>query len=128
MIVIMTTIRQKAINSLEKRIKLANARLETTQECQNKDFKIFMSTYAEEQYAIISDLEHLTDILQYINSSTETDDEVAKYLVKVKNGFVDLILNNCLMETSNSPMYNLTTLWDNESLQRIIKIINYILL
>ena len=124
----MTTIRQKAIDSLEKRIKLANARLETTQEFQNKDFKIFMSTYAEEQYAIISDLEHLTDILQYINSSTETDDEVAKYLVKVKNGFVDLILNNCLMETSDSPMYNLTTLWDNESLQRTIKIINYILL
>ena len=124
----MTTIRQKAIDSLEKRIKLANARLETTQEFQNKDFKIFMSTYAEEQYAIISDLEHLTDILQYINSSTETDDEVAKYLVKVKNGFVDLILNNCLMETSDSPMYNLTTLWDNESLQRTIKIINYILM
>lgn len=124
----MTTTRNTAINILEKRIKLINARMETIQEYLTSDPKLFIRSYTEEYYSMIQDLDQLTDILNYINNQTENDDQVISYLNNIKTGYLDFLVRRPLMESSSSPMHSLTTLWDNDSTQRIIRIIDNILL
>ena len=124
----MTTIRNTAINILERRIKLINARMETIQEYLTTDPKLFIRSYTEEYYSMIQDLDQLTDILNYINSQTENDDQVISYLNNIKTGYLDFLVRRPLMESSSSPMHSLTTLWDNDSTQRIIRLIDNILL
>ena len=124
----MTTTRNTAINILEKRIKLINARMETIQEYLTSDPKLFIRSYTEEYYSMIQDLDQLTDILNYINNQTENDDQVISYLNNIKTGYLDFLVRRPLMESSSSPMHSLTTLWDNDSTQRIIRLIDIILL
>jgi hypothetical protein len=124
----MTTTRNTAINILEKRIKLINARMETIQEYLTSDPKLFIRSYTEEYYSMIQDLDQLTDILNYINNQTENDDQVISYLNNIKTGYLDFLVRRPLMESSSSPMHSLTTLWDNDSTQRIIRLIDNILL
>jgi hypothetical protein len=124
----MTTTRNTAINILEKRIKLINARMETIQEYLTSDPKLFIRSYTEEYYSMIQDLDQLTDILNYINNQIENDDQVISYLNNIKTGYLDFLVRRPLMESSSSPMHSLTTLWDNDSTQRIIRLIDNILL
>jgi hypothetical protein len=124
----MTTTRNTAINILEKRITLINARMETIQEYLTSDPKLFIRSYTEEYYSMIQDLDQLTDILNYINNQIENDDQVISYLNNIKTGYLDFLVRRPLMESSSSPMHSLTTLWDNDSTQRIIRLIDNILL
>ena len=124
----MTTTRNTAINILERRVKVINARMETIQEYLASDPKLFIRSYTEEYYSMIQDLDQITDILNYINNQTENDDQVISYLNNIKTGYLDFLTRRPLMESSSSPMHSLTTLWDNESTQRIIRIIDNILL
>ena len=128
MTAIMTTTRNTAINILERRIKIINARMDTIQEYLTTDPKLFIRSYTEEYYSMIQDLDQLTDILNYINNQTENDDQVISYLNNIKTGYLDFLVRRPLMESSSSPMHSLTTLWDNDSTQRIIRIIDNILL
>lgn len=123
----MTTTRNKAINILERRIKVINARMETIQEYLTSDPMQFIRSYTEEYYSMIQDLDQITDILNYINNQTENDDQVVSYLNHIKTGYLDALARHPLMEFSSSPMHSLTTLLDNESSQRIIRIIDIIL-
>lgn len=124
----MTTTRNTAINILERRIKIIDARMDTIQEYLTTDPKLFIRSYTEEYYSMIQDLDQLTDILNYINNQTENDDQVISYLNNIKTGYLDFLVRRPLMESSSSPMHSLTTLWDNDSTQRIIRIIDNILL
>lgn len=102
--------------------------METIQEYLTTDPKLFIRSYAEEYYSMIQDLDQLTDILNYINNQTENDDQVISYLNNIKTGYLDFLVRRPLMESSSSPMHSLTTLWDNDSTQRIIRLIDDILL
>lgn len=121
------TFRNTAVNILERRIKVINARMETIQEYLTSDPKLFIRSYTEEYYSMVQDLDQITDILNYINNQTENDDQVMSYLNNVKTGYLDTLARHPLVEFSSSPMHSLTTLWDNESSQRIIRIIDIIL-
>lgn len=121
------TFRNTAVNILERRIKAINARMETIQEYLTSDPKLFIRSYTEEYYSMVQDLDQITDILNYINNQTENDDQVMSYLNNVKTGYLDTLARHPLVEFSSSPMHSLTTLLDNESSQRIIRIIDIIL-
>jgi hypothetical protein len=124
----MTTNRNTVINILERRIKAISGRMETIQEELTTDPKLFIRSYTEEYYSMIQDLDQITYILNYINNQTENDDQVISYLNNLKTEYLDFLARRPLMEFSSSPMHSLTTLWDNESSQRIIRIIDNILL
>ena len=87
-----------------------------------KEFPLsFVKSYSEECYTINTDLRKLKSIKDLIGDC-DSDEEVIDYIKDLKERYTDNLLRSTLMESSTNPMVCLTSVWENESLQRIIRV------
>lgn len=82
---------------------------------------MFVKSYSEECYTINTDLRKLKSIKEFVEDCDD-DDEVIDYIKELKERYTENLLRSTLMESSTNPMVCLTSVWENESLQRMIRV------
>ena len=120
--------RELAIEMLQEHIKRHEARLDTIREFTKQDVKLLIRSYSEEYYKLDNELAKVKAHLIDLQEVTKTDEEAIYYIKEMKERYQQALLSNKLMESSSSPMHCLTSLWENESKQRILRLFDYILL
>ena len=115
------TLKENVLTDIKSYIDKYEARLEDLS-LYFKDFPLsFIKSYSEECYTINTDLRKLKSIKEFVEDCDD-DDEVINYIKELKERFTDNLLRSTLMESSTNPMVCLTSVWENESLQRMVRV------
>jgi hypothetical protein len=119
--------RERAIKMLQEYIERHEARLDAIREFTKQDMKLLIRSYSGEYYKLDNELAkfkaHLIDLQE-----AKTEEEAIDYIKEMKERYQQVLLSGKLMESSSSPMHCLTSLWENESKQRILRLFDYTLL
>jgi hypothetical protein len=116
-----TTLKDNVLTDIKSYIDKYEARLEDLSSIFKEFPLMFVKSYSEECYTINTDLRKLKSIKEFVEDCDD-DNEVINYINELKERFTDNLLRSTLMESSTNPMVCLTSVWENESLQRIIRV------
>lgn len=116
-----TTLKDNVLTDIKSYIDKYEARLEDLSSIFKEFPLMFVKSYSEECYTINTDLRKLKSIKEFVEDC-DNDNEVINYINELKERFTDNLLRSTLMESSTNPMVCLTSVWENESLQRIIRV------
>jgi hypothetical protein len=116
-----TTLKDNVLTDIKSHIDKYEARLEDLSSIFKEFPLMFVKSYSEECYTINTDLRKLKSIKEFVEDCDD-DNEVINYINELKERFTDNLLRSTLMESSTNPMVCLTSVWENESLQRIIRV------
>ena len=116
-----TTLKDNVLTDIKSYIDKYEARLEDLSSIFKEFPLMFVKSYSEECYTINTDLRKLKSIKEFVEDCDD-DDEVINYIKELKERFTDNLLRSTLMESSTNPMVCLTSVWENESLQRMIRV------
>ena len=115
------TLKENVINDINEYIVKYEARLADLSSIF-KDYPLmFLRAYSEECYSINTDLKKLESIKDLVEDC-DSDEEVIGFIKELKERYTENLLRSTLMESSSNPMVCLTSIWENESLQRIIRL------
>lgn len=115
------TLKENVLTDIKSYIDKYEARLEDLSSIFKEFPLMFVKSYSEECYTINTDLRKLKSIKEFVEDCDD-DDEVINYIKELKERFTDNLLRSTLMESSTNPMVCLTSIWENESLQRMIRV------
>jgi hypothetical protein len=115
------TLKENVINDINAYINKYEARLTDLSEIFKQFPLMFVKSYSEECYTINTDLKKLKSIKDLVEDC-DSDEEVKDYIKELKERYTENLLRASLMESSTNPMVCLTSVWENESLQRIIRV------
>lgn len=118
-----TTLKDNVLTDIKSYIDKYEARLEDLSSIFKEFPLMFVKSYSEECYTINTDLRKLKSIKEFVEDCDD-DNEVINYINELKERFTDNLLRSTLMESSTNPMVCLTSVWENESLQRIIRVLD----
>lgn len=116
-----TTLKDNVLTDIKSYIDKYEARLEDLSSIFKEFPLMFVKSYSEECYTINTDLRKLKSIKESVEDCDD-DNEVINYINELKERFTDNLLRSTLMESSTNPMVCLTSVWENESLQRFIRV------
>ena len=116
-----TILKDNVLTDIKSYIDKYEARLEDLSEIFKQFPLMFVKSYSEECYTINTDLRKLKSIKEFVEDCDD-DNEVINYINELKERFTDNLLRSTLMESSTNPMVCLTSVWENESLQRMIRV------
>jgi hypothetical protein len=116
-----TTLKDNVLTDIKSYIDKYEARLEDLSSIFKEFPLMFVKSYSEECYTINTDLRKLKSIKEFVEDCDD-DDEVINYIKELKERFTDNLLRSTLMESSTNPMVCLTSVWENESLQRMVRV------
>lgn len=115
------TLKENVLTDIKSYIDKYEARLEDLS-LYFKDFPLsFIKSYSEECYTINTDIRKLKPIKEFVEEC-DSDEEVIDYIKELKERFTENLLRATLMESSTNPMVCLTSVWENESLQRMVRV------
>ena len=116
-----TTLKDKVLTDINEYIAKYEARLEDLS-LYFKEFPLsFIKSYSEECYTINTDLRKLKSIKDLVEDC-DSDEEIIDYIKNLKERYTENLLRFTLMESSTNPMVCLTSIWENESLQRMVRV------
>ena len=115
------TLKENVLTDIKSYIDKYEARLEDLSLIFKEFPLMFVKSYSEECYTINTDLRKLKSIKEFVEDCDD-DDEVINYIKELKERFTDNLLRSTLMESSTNPMVCLTSVWENESLQRMVRV------
>ena len=115
------TLKENVINDINAYIDKYEARLEDLSEMFKQFPLTFVKSYSEECYTINTDLRKLRSIKDGVEDC-DSDEEVIDFIKELKERYTENLLRSTLMESSTNPMVCLTSVWENESLQRFIRV------
>ena len=116
-----TTLKDKVLTDINEYIVKYETRLVGLSEIFKEFPLMFVKSYSEECYTINTDLRKLKTIKDLVEDC-DTDEEVIDYIKDLKDRYTENLLRSTLMESSTNPMVCLTSVWENKSLQRIIRV------
>ena len=115
------TLKENVLNDINSYVAKYEARLEDLSQIF-KEFPLsFIKSYSEECYTINTDLRKLKSIKDLIEDC-DSDEEIIDYIKDLKDRYTDMLLRSTLMDSSTNPMVCLTSIWENESLQRMVRV------
>lgn len=118
-----TTLKDNVLTDIKSYIDKYEARLEDLSEIFKQFPLMFVKSYSEECYTINTDLRKLKSIKEFVEDC-DSDEEVIDYIKELKERYTENLLRSTLMESSTNPMVCLTSVWENESLQRMIRVLD----
>lgn len=118
-----TTLKDNVLTDIKSYIDKYEARLEDLSTIFNDYPLMFVRSYSEECYTINTDLRKLESIKDLVGDC-DSDEEVIDYIKELKERYTENLLRSTLMESSTNPMVCLTSVWENESLQRMIRVLD----